>query len=516
MFPPKGWDCEDVLAVYNTRFARYFMELLLGQSDSAVGVSAARNYVAEAVGGIPWPEKPLSATLRNDVTQLTALFRGLDIDETCCDFSLPRLLLSPADTLEASAAEGWRRRCLQLRSIAAIAERVDGGVLTAYRLEPQDEKLISVEEGPHPAHYPKRILSDDELAPLYQSNIESVVDFAQEKAGSKRFIAKKAFLIDRTVDIACHVLRAHPDSVIEGFERSSDLKSRFLTDSAAELLSYSVGVCFGRWDLRKATLRRFPNVTDSFANLPVCSPAELLGDDHLPIKSIPPDYPVRIAWDGILADDPEHEDDIEQRVHGVLEHIWKNRADAIEREACDILQVRDFRDYFRKPSKGGFWADHISRYSKSRRNAPIYWLLQSSHRSYGLWLYYHRLDKDLLFKALVNYVEPKIRLETNHLETLRSRKATAGDSGKEAKKLAKEMERQEDYLFEVRDFEDKLRRVANLHLEPNLNDGVVLNIAPLHELVPWKEAEGYWEGLLKGEHEWSFIGKQLRQKGLVK
>ena len=42
---------------------------------------------------------------------------------------------------------------------------------------------------------------------------------------------------------------------------------------------------------------------------------------------------------------------------------------------------------------------------------PIYWLLQSSKKNYGLWLYYHRLDKDLLFKALVNYVEPKIRLE---------------------------------------------------------------------------------------------------------
>ena len=27
---------------------------------------------------------------------------------------------------------------------------------------------------------------------------------------------------------------------------------------------------------------------------------------------------------------------------------------------------------------------------------------------------------------------------------------------------------------------------------------------------------GYWDELLKGEYEWSSIGKQLRQKGLVK
>jgi hypothetical protein len=107
-------------------------------------------------------------------------------------------------------------------------------------------------------------------------------------------------------------------------------------------------------------------------------------------------------------------------------------------------------------------------------------------------------------------------LETSRLESVRAQKAAGGESGKEAKRLAKDVERQEDFLSELRDFEDKLRRAANLHLEPNLNDGVVLNIAPLWELVPWKEAKSYWDELLKGEYEWSSIGKQVRQKGVVK
>jgi hypothetical protein len=242
----------------------------------------------------------------------------------------------------------------------------------------------------------------------------------------------------------------------------------------------------------------------------------LKGDDGLPLLHSPANYPLPIDGDSVLVDDADHADDIVRRVRDVLEVIWKSRADSAEKEACEILGVKELREYFRKPGKGGFWDDHVTRYSKSRRKAPIYWLLQSSKKNYGIWLYYHRLDKDLFFKALVNYVEPKIRLETNRLETLRVQMSAEGDSGKQAKRIAKEFEWQDELLAELRDFEDKLRRAANLHLEPDLNDGVLLNIAPLHELVPWKEAESYWQELLAGEYEWSSIGKQLRQKGLVK
>lgn len=245
--------------------------------------------------------------------------------------------------------------------------------------------------------------------------------------------------------------------------------------------------------------------------LTACVPGMLKGSGDVPATQTPEGYPVRIDWDGILTDDPEHVDDVVRRVDDGLEFVWEDQAETVERQACDMLGVKALRDYFRKPGNGGFWADHVSRYSKSRRKAPIYWLLQSAKKNYSLWLYYHRLDKDILFKALVNYVDPKIRLEESRLASQRSQKGTGS-----SKKLDKEIEKQEDFLSELRDFEDKLRRAANLHLEPDLNDGVVLNIAPLWELVPWKEAKAYWEELMDGKYEWSSIGKQLRQKGLVR
>ena len=81
--------------------------------------------------------------------------------------------------------------------------------------------------------------------------------------------------------------------------------------------------------------------------------------------------------------------------------------------------------------------------------------------------------------------------------------------------MEKEIDDQEHFVAELEHFEGKLRKAAELHLDPDLDDGVVLNIAPLHELVPWKEAEKYWNRLLDRQYEWSTISKQLREREVV-
>jgi hypothetical protein len=366
----------------------------------------------------------------------------------------------------------------------------------------------------------------------FSASIESIQDrfceYAMEIQKSLEQIDRLAFDIygfseDDRHDVKQQLCKKLSSSVLDETELSIEDESvheaqasRDTDDLITSLISYLVGCALGRWDIRfacgKAALPELPDPFSQYPDYP-------LGMLQLPqgVSSTEPSegYPLRIARDCILVDDPEHQDDIIRRLRDVVELIWKDRADTIEKAACEICGVKDLRDYFRKLGSGGFWDGHVKRYSKSRRKAPIYWLLQSSKKNYALWIYYHRLDKDILFKALLNYVEPKIRLEASRLDPLRAQRSAAGASGKGAKKLDKDIERQEEFISELRDFEDKLRRVANLHLEPNLNDGVVLNIAPLWELVPWKEAKNYWEELLGGKYEWSSIGKQLRQRSLV-
>lgn len=289
-----------------------------------------------------------------------------------------------------------------------------------------------------------------------------------------------------------------------------------LRSTTVSLLSYAVGCAFGRWDIRYATGEKTPpELPDPFAPLPVCSPGMLQGEDGLPLSATPPGYPLRINWNGILVHDAPDTNDIVRRVRDVLRLLWPDTSESIEAEMCDALGVKDLRDYFRKPGSGGFWMDHVHMYSKSHRKAPIYWLLQSSHKNYGIWLYYQRLDSDLLFKVLQNYVEPKLKLEQNH-ETEASHKLTAGGlSVSETRQAQKDLEKQQDLVAEIRNFRDTLKKAADLRLTPDLDDGVVLNIAPLHELVPWVEAAKYWDELLAGKYPWSSVGKQLEQKGMV-
>lgn len=267
--------------------------------------------------------------------------------------------------------------------------------------------------------------------------------------------------------------------------------------------SYLVGVIFGRWDIRYATGEKAaPELPDPFAPLPVCPPGQLQNAQGFPARpeDVPARYPIKdIPWDGILVDDANHPLDVERRVREVVEIIWTGKegsptAEAIELEACEILGVKTLRDYFRKPAN--FFADHLKRYSKSRRQAPIYWPLSTKSGSYTLWIYYHRLNDQTLHKCLADFLEPKIKDVGNELGKL-----TGKDSGRAADLR--------DLLNELKDLKDEIERVIKLPWKPNLNDGVLITASPLWKLFrlsKWqKDLKACWEELEKGDYDWAHL-----------
>lgn len=218
---------------------------------------------------------------------------------------------------------------------------------------------------------------------------------------------------------------------------------------------------------------------------------------------MPSDYPLRISWPGILVDDEGHPEDIVGRVREALAVIWPETHDEIEQEACAILKVDSLRDYFARPDR--FFADHLSRYSKSRRAAPIYWPLSSPNGAYTVWLYYHRLTDQTLYSVINDFVDPKLKRASEDAGRLRAR------SGR-SKAEEKDLERLIDLEAELKTFREELLRVAGFW-RPDLNDGVQITAAPLWRLFrhkPWqKRLRETWEKLEAGDYDWAHLAYSI-------
>ena len=273
------------------------------------------------------------------------------------------------------------------------------------------------------------------------------------------------------------------------------------------LISYLLGVVFGRWDIRYAiggvATAALPN---PFEPLPVCPPGMLQNSTCSPAESgnLDATYPISIPWYGALLDDPDHPLDIVRRVRQVIDIIWKDHADAIEGQACEILGVSSLRDYFRKPS--GFFAGHLKRYSKSRRQAPIFWPLSTATGSYTVWLYYQRFNKDTLYKALEHSKEKIIHEEQQQAHLL----AEAGSSP--SADWRKTLTAQAEFVAELRSFYEELARVVPLW-NPDLDDGVIINYSLLWRMVPYKPwqktVKACWDELAAGKHDWAGLAMHL-------
>jgi hypothetical protein len=275
-------------------------------------------------------------------------------------------------------------------------------------------------------------------------------------------------------------------------------------------LSYSLGCAFGVWDPKSVEIdRESYDSPDPFDKLPECPPGRLLDSDGLPASraALSEDYLLDIAWDGILVDDPGHPMDLGSRTLNAIDIIWSRSrgrsGEAIAAEACEALGVEALREWFRRPAN--FFADHLKRYSKSRRQAPIYWQLSAGDGSYSAWLYYHRLTQDTLYLVIRDFVEPRIQQAEREQFELESQGALSGDA-------PARLQETQTLLQDLRLLKRELDLVAPLW-NPDLNDGVIINHAILWRITPFtpwqKKCKECWDKLVKGDYDWAHLAFHL-------
>ena len=241
------------------------------------------------------------------------------------------------------------------------------------------------------------------------------------------------------------------------------------------MLSWAVGVAFGRFDSRLASGERgTPSEPEPFDPLPAKSPG-MLPDGAEPFH----------AHEGILADDQGHPHDLARLAEEVLARVEVTVPDDVRR----WLQ----RDFF---------AFHLQRYSKSRRKAPIYWPLSTTSGSYTLWVYYPSLTSQTLYTAINDFVEPKLKQVGADVTALRN-KGSARSRDDE-----KQFEALQAFELELIELRDTLLKLAPTY-KPNLDDGVQIGAAPLWPLFrhkPWQKAlKDTWTKLEKGDYDWAHL-----------
>lgn len=366
----------------------------------------------------------------------------------------------------------------------------------------------------------------EEMKRCEETWLGDAVSVAKSRGEINQSVLKEAALsVDDVAEIQ-HLVDTFPEDApsIDGVRPLADGTE---VNFVAAAVSYWVGCGFGRWDIRFAAGgKAAPELPEAFAPLPACPPGQLQNQQGLPLTEDDVrrlqaagrwHYDLDIPWDGILVDDPGHSFDIGIRLHQVLQVIWPGNAESarwetIEREACETLGVGSLRNYFRRI--GGFFSEHVKRYSKGRRKAPIYWQLATPSSSYSVWLYYQRVTRDTFYKVLNDYVTPKVQHEERKLTGL-----IQGSGAAPTKSQRKEIEDQRVFVEELRALREEVARITPL-FKPDLNDGVIINFAPLWRLVPqhraWQnECKGCWDELVAGAYDWARLAMHLWPERVV-
>jgi hypothetical protein len=202
----------------------------------------------------------------------------------------------------------------------------------------------------------------------------------------------------------------------------------------------------------------------------------------------------------ILVDDSTSKKDITGRIHDLIKSRWGDKSEEIEIMICERLGVGSVGEYIRKSS--GFFADHCERYTKGRRQAPIYWPISTETNSYTIWLYYKDLKNQTLFSIVNDFLDPKLNDIRSELSVIRAK--TLNRSRAEEKNL----EALTSLEYELVDMRDILLEIAPNYY-PNHDDGVQINAAPLWKLIrhkPWQKVlKETWVKLEKGDYDWAHL-----------
>lgn len=355
------------------------------------------------------------------------------------------------------------------------------------------------------SRYECGMLSSTPFPAFNTENKEALAQWAKQNFNARRKLdsvneESRAFVLPEVIQLANEELNRECElTVIEQTQQQIDSKvdelyglqsqiiakqekSRQLpipddTEKQNRLLSWAVGVAFGRFDWRLATGERdIPAWGEPFDAYPALAPG------RLPTRDSP-----LIPNQGIFAMDPSHDKDLERAVQTVL-------------ETCGLNVNIDIGKWLERE----FFKFHLGIYSAAARVAPIYWPIGTTSGSYVLWLYYPKLSSSMLYAVLNDCIDPKLELEKRNLAELHQQAQNGA--------VRRQLERKATFISELTVLREKLQQLADTY-QVHFDDGVAINAVrfmPLIQSKEWlKKLEKTKSDLEGGKLDWSETAADL-------
>ena len=358
-------------------------------------------------------------------------------------------------------------------NVAEVIERLAALACNAWQ---QKLTLDAIQETSHAFHLPAALFN--RLGSFDPPAIEAELVRIQTEIDSIAFELYSFTEEDRaTLQVSDGAANAGNEEA-EADDESEEEASTDTIDLTPGLLSWAVGVVFGRFDLRLATGERAPPIEPNpFDALPAKSPG-MLPDSSESFH----------CHSGILVDDPGHRHDLGRLIEAVLERV----------KAPVPNEVRRWLEK-------DFFSFHLQRYSKSRRKAPIYWPLSTASGSYTLWFYYPSLSNQTLFTAVNDFLDGPVGKLTNVSRECAELRIKGGHRSRDEEK---QYEMLQIFEQELTDLRDTLLKIAPTY-HPNHDDGVQITAAPLWQIFrhkPWQKIlKDTWTKLENGDYDWAHL-----------
>ncbi|MEH7502941.1 BREX-1 system adenine-specific DNA-methyltransferase PglX [Neobacillus drentensis] len=252
-------------------------------------------------------------------------------------------------------------------------------------------------------------------------------------------------------------------------EISSEVKDKDITIRKANserdiksFVSYAIGCSFGRYSLDKEGLvypggkfddsnyKRFSTDLDNI--LPILSGVYF--EDDIVSRFV--EF-IRVTFG---------EESLNQNLDYVADEIGRKKGETAK---------ETLRRYF----LNDFYKDHLQTYKKR----PIYWLFTSGKlKAFNCLIYIHRYDKTTLSRIRTDYLhEYQIRLDAESKSLVN---IIEGDSTtKEISNAKKELKVLDKKIEELKEYDELLHHMADMQIEIDLDDGVVVNYEKFKGLV---------------------------------